>query len=209
MKIISDTNENFVISTFLRTEISSLRFSLELKKVLKDNKIENYDFIMNPKLENEGENKLRAKILGEYRGFGIGKQLFSGFPKKLNWYLVEFTYNELTEVYYIHDDYWIKFSNGTKKVKDCISTLEKNIEIDNWPNTEYYKTAELFKQGYEFEPIMLVSKDLKSDIVVFEGHLRLTSYIFSKVEYPLTCILGISPEIINWLDYTECPNDSY
>ena len=79
MNILRTSSEDEMISEFLRTEYRSERFSEHIKKAMKELLLDE-NIILSVDLNNINENIARKKLLGEFRGYGLNRELFENFP---------------------------------------------------------------------------------------------------------------------------------
>lgn len=88
MKLLAPIPEAAMVAAFLKAEYTSERFSDELKKAMRklgvDDKV-----ITNPNCKDESENQLRARVLGDYRGYKQNREMFIDSPDDLTWYEAE------------------------------------------------------------------------------------------------------------------------
>jgi hypothetical protein len=199
MKKVRDISEDEMIATFLKGEINSSRFGHHIHERLeRDDK--GRDIIDDPDLNNSTDNEYRKNILKEYRGFGDNKHLFEGFPDNIKWERVVLPKDDLKRIKYIDYDYWIELSQGTRYVKDAVSTIKQGKEIYKVSNQGFLDAAEAVRKGTIFPDVILVSTGKMGDLVVIEGHARLTAYLLAidKMPNEIEAIVGYSTDIVNW-----------
>ncbi len=200
MKIIKNISEDEMISIFLKGEIQSFRFGEKiLKQLEKDQK--DRSVIDKPDILNNKENEYRKIIFGNYRGYGLNKDLFENFPNNIEWKRVILDKQDLLKIKYINYDYWVELSGGSRLVSDGAKNVVAGIEIFKQPNKNFWEAAKKVEQGGSFpEPILVATNISSSGLIILEGHLRLTAY-FIKPEYipkELSAIVGISENIVKW-----------
>lgn len=188
-----------MIAIFLQAEMDSVRFGKSLDKQLKASRIDP-EIIKRPDTTDPEQNKQRRLLLREYRGFGQNKELFENFPKDFVWNTALLDKEDLQLVKYINYDYWVELSGGSRLAADGANNVLKGIEIFNQPNTNFIKAAEALASGIRFPEPILVSKDENSDLVILEGHLRLTAYLMKPEFIPekLEAVVGFSKDIVKW-----------
>lgn len=198
MKIIKDITENEMIAIFLKGELNSERFDKPILNALKSYKIDR-DIVDNYDLKNEEENKLRKKILADARGYN-NKLLFDGFPKDVKWVRAELTREDIKNIKYIRYSYWLEISKGSRRVEDVIKTIQSGEEIFSESNDRFLEVAEKIKKGAKFPELILVSKGDNEDLVVLEGHLRLTAYGLAPefISETIEVIVGFSKDLDKW-----------
>ncbi len=124
MKLLKKVPEAAMVAAFLKAEFSSARFSDELKKAMEKLDVAE-KVVASPNLENETENELRARVLGEYRGYGQNREMFEGVPTDLNWYEAELSREEIAQLHYVDYSYWNELTDYTHRVKDAVANIQK------------------------------------------------------------------------------------
>lgn len=186
MKKLRESSENEMILEFLRAESTSERFSEKLKKAMVDLGFDE-EIITKADLQSELQNTKRKKLLGAFRGYGEGKELFEHFPTRFTeWNLCSFSASDLEKIRYIDYSYWNELSAGTGKPLAAAETVRKGIRIFDVSNDRFLRAAEYIKAGGTFPKLFFVTSDYESFVIV-EGHLRMTAYAlvpkyFDKVE---------------------------
>ena len=130
MRVIEPITEEEMVAEFLRGEITSTRWSECITgPLLRDSK--ERGLIENPDVKNHEENRYRASILGEYRGYGRNTILFLGFPADVVWKRVSLDKNDLLRVRYLnHCKDWIALSGGTRRVADGAEGVRNGGAVD-------------------------------------------------------------------------------
>ena len=199
MQVLNTITEAQFIASFLKGEITSVRFGDRIKKQLKkDNKSEN--IITLPDTSNETDNMYRKELLGTTRGYGINRALFENFPTNIEWKRVSLDKNDLMKVKYIDYDYWVELTNGSRCPKDASVTIKNNVEIFGESNQRFLDAVEYLKKGGHFPEMIFVCRNLADDLVVLEGHLRITAYFLAPELIPnrLECLIGVSKDFDKW-----------
>ena len=191
-----------MIAVFLQAETNSLRFGNNLLKTLEKFKAPK-SIIEKPNLDDKEENKLRKKIIADYRGYGKSTELFENFPKDVQWEWISLSQDDLKKLKYINYDYWIELSGGSRLAQDAAENIKRGIEIFNESNERFFDAAKSLVKGEKFPPMILVSTDKSDCIVILEGHLRLTAYMLEPKTIPqqVEAIIGYSPEFVRWYLY--------
>ncbi len=202
MKKTKDITEDEMISVFLKAEIDSSRWSASIVKLL-EKACKNRAIIDNPNINDGDENTYRKRLLGEFRGYKQNSLLFETFPNNIKWELVSLSKEELEKVKYMKYDYWDKLSNKTRLAKDGAESVKKGIEVFGISNEGFLKAAEAIQNGFIFPYMIFVTKDMRSDIVVLEGHQRITAHLLvpKSIENGLDVILGFSNDVAQWDSY--------
>lgn len=195
MKLLKKITEGEVIAHFLKTEIESVRFR---NKILAA--VEKFGYtrklITFPDLSDKEENEIRWRILKEFR-----TSTFHKFPEDVIWHRASLTKVELEKVKYIDYSYWNELSSGTRLPKVAAKNIQLGLEVFGESNKGFLKAAEHIKRGGSFPAIILVAKDKQSELVILEGHLRMTAYFLAKECLPpeLEVIIGFSKNIDKWV----------
>jgi hypothetical protein len=204
MKILKKTTEDDMIAIFLKTEIDSKRFSDKLNEILINKNID-LKIIINPNIKNKEENDTRRYILNEYRGYEDKNRLFEGFPTNIEWYYILLNKDDIRRIRYINYDYWVELSKGSRYAIDAAKNIRKGIEVYGISNKHFIEVSEAFKRRTKFEPLILIAPiEDKEDMIVLEGHLRLTAYALA-INYfdKIKVIVGYSSrkELEKWCMY--------
>lgn len=146
--------------------------------------------ILSVNLNNTYENIARKKLLGEFRGYGLNRELFENFPNEIQWSLCNFVSCDLNNIRYIDYSYWNELSKGTHSPLTAAQTILNGIEIYGQSNVGFVKAAEYIRSGGKFPRPILLTSDFEHFVIV-EGHLRITAYAlmpehFNNVE----CFVG-------------------
>ena len=198
MKGIRTISEDEMVSVFLKAEINGRFKAHILELVIRDGM--RREVLDNPNLESDVENNYRRKLLGEYRGYGQNKLLFSNFPKNVLWEEVLLGKSDLEKTLYINYSYWLELTGGTRLPTDAAKNIKNNIEVFNQSNEGFIRAAEYLKNGGEFEPLIFVAKSREGPLVNLEGHLRLTAYLLEPDSIPkkLKSLVGFSKHFPSW-----------
>jgi hypothetical protein len=198
MKLLQRISEADMVAAFLKGELQSPRFSSQLKKAMQLLGATEGQ-IACPDTTNTDDNELRAKILGEYRGYGHDRWLFGGVPHNLNWYQAELMRDEIGALRYVDYGYWNELSGHTHLVKDGVANIQEGKIVFDVPNDGFLTVASAICQGkHDFEPIILWGKTIDS-LEILEGHLRATAFGLAGDKAPTTlpAIIGIvDPHIV-------------
>lgn len=198
MKLLHKLDENGVISLFLLSEFKSSRFGSDLLRVLKTLGFSK-DIILKPDLENTAENACRRDIIGEYRGYGRNTGLFTNFPKNVEWYEAFITRKELSKVRYINWYYWLGITGGSRLPCDVRLNVSNDVISSADIKLFYAVLADIEASGF-FPKLIFVTTGSPKDLVVLEGHLRVTASFLKPKIIPnkVNAIVGISKEFTLW-----------
>ena len=190
-----------MVSIFLKAEVGSSRFSPALINVLqlrnKGRKI-----IELPDLKNADENRRRAEILGAYRGYGQNNYLYVNFPNDVKWRRILLDQGALERIRYADCSPWRELSGGTLLIADAAKRIRDGIAENQ--NTKdivglIRATADYLKNGGPVPEVIIVSQSENAQRVAIEGHNRLSAYLVNGVTTPISAILGVSPNLTQWL----------
>lgn len=192
MKLLREISEADMVAAFLKAELYSSRFSSHLKEAMRLYGATESQ-IAHPETTNTQDNELRAKILGEYRGYRQNRWLFGGFPSNLNWYKAELLRDEIGTLRYVDYGYWNELSSHTHLVKDAVANIQKDKVVLDVPHDHFLAVANRIRRGkYDFEPIIVWGETIDS-LEILEGHLRATAFGLAADKAPaaIPVIVGI------------------
>ncbi|MBV9278696.1 MAG: hypothetical protein JOZ41_01315 [Chloroflexi bacterium] len=184
--------EEEMIATFLRTELTSSRFEQTILSILERNNRDR-SVIEEPDLSNPADNRYRAQVLSEYRGYGRDRDVFTSVPDDVHWYRAQVTKADLARVRYIDYDYWTELSGGSRLAVDAAERVRQGIEVFGVGNGGFWYMAEALKTGATFPELILVGAVGGGPLVLLEGHVRLTSYFLAP-----ECIPPLLPVIVGY-----------
>ena len=200
MNVLRASSEEEMISEYLKAEYRSERFSEQIKKAMKK-LLSDESIILSANLNDVNENTARKKLLGEFRGYGLNRELFENFPDEIQWSLCNFVRDDLNSIRYIDYSYWNELSQGTHLPLTAAQTILNGIEIYDQSNEGFVKAAEFIKSGGKFPRPILLTSDSEHFVIV-EGHLRITAFAlvpecFNNVE----CFVGkcCADDLKKWL----------
>lgn len=192
MRVQGPLSADVMVAAFLQAEVSSPRFGVPISRLLaRDGR--GRRVLEAPDLTGADENAYRARLLGEWRGYGRNADVFTDLPGDTHWSHAVLDHADLERVKYINDDYWIGFSGGSRLVKDAVARIH-NGEINPGEAACYRAFAEALAQGARFPELILLHNPSTDELVVMEGHIRITSYLLWLGSRPtqLPVILGAS-----------------
>jgi hypothetical protein len=201
MRTIQPISEHEMVATFLKAETNSDRYSHRISQALKKHNADR-KVVDHPDLSNEFENTLRMTVLDEYRDYQKRIGLFDNFPSDVQWRRVVFTPDDLHQIKYIDYDYWVVLSGGSRLAADAAKNILKGIKVFDKLDTEWgLKGAQLLKQGHKFPEMIFVSTHEGGEVLVLEGHARLTCYLLIPdcIPHELPGIIGYSPNMVKWV----------
>ena len=195
VRIQEPLSVNVMIAAFLQAEAASPRFGLQVQRLLTRDKQDRH-VLDTPDLTSAPENIYRAGLLSEWRGYGRDADVFTNLPDDTQWFHALLDRTDLERVKYINDDYWIGFSGGSRLVKDAVARIHSG-EIDSGEAACYRVFARALAQGTRFPELILLHNPRTNELVVLEGHIRITSYLLwlESRSTKLRVILGSSGEM--------------
>jgi len=172
MRWLRPSSEADMVALFLRTELPSARWQDGLRVLLERDGLPER-VVTDPNLGDDTENQARLRLLTAHRGYSVRTELFEDFPDDVRWQWMAITPSELAGVLYIDYDYWVELSGGTRLAVDA---------------------------GARFPSLILVTTGLGGDLVVLEGHCRLTAFMLARDWLPpeLEVLVGSSPAMTRW-----------
>jgi len=190
-----------MVAVFLKAELKSTRWSKRILETLKKNNLDK-EIIEKPDVTNKKENGYRTKILGEIRGYRKDSGFFEGFPDNVKWVRVVLDNDELRKAKYINYSYWNELSGGSRLLKDAVKNIKKGVEVFGQSNKQFFELSKLIDKGNRFPEVILVGTHESGDLVILEGHVRLTAYFLAKnPPKELETIVGYSKDMPNWSNY--------
>ena len=154
-----------------------------------------------PDITRAADNELRAGVLARFRGYGEDRDLFEGYPASIAWHWILLDRHELSRIKYVDYSYWNLLSGGLRRPIDAARTIRDGTEIYGVSNQPFLEGAEAVRHGTVFEAPILVAPDPDGDLVILEGHGRMTVYALAGEDAPdvIRALLGISPGFASWL----------
>jgi hypothetical protein len=194
MKYIEALNEHEMIAVFLRTEMHSERYAAELDELLKRAGLSR-ELIDKPDTTNESENSYRLQVMTAFRGYSRREGYFQNFPEDVTWQRVALSRDDVLRAKYIKWDYWLELSGGSRSPTDAAVAIRSGRTVADVSNAGFLALAEALRHGAVFPELILVSTGYDADVVVLEGHARLTAYALvpDTISRPLTVIFGTRP----------------
>jgi len=200
MKIISDATEADMEAAFLKAEINSPRFR---KRVLEQATRFNVEceIINNPDVTNIIDNKKRHDVLLGYRGSSSHADLFSTLPHNIEWKRVLITKEDLQKIRYLNEDAWADFSGGSRLVVNGALSAKNGEGIADMSPQDFKTISENIKAGQDTGIPILVGSSDDTNLVILEGHQRMTAYCMLGNDAPkdIPVIVGFSPQISQWV----------
>ena len=199
MRRLRPSSEAEMVALFLRTELPAARFRDKLRALLEREGLPER-VITDPDLDDDPENQARLRLLTWHREYGTRAGLFDGFPDDVRWEWMAITPAELATVRYVDYDYWVELSGGTRLPVDAAPRIRAGVAPFGVSSDWALGMAQAFADGARFPPLILVTTGPSGDLVVLEGHVRLTAYMLRPDRLPpeLEVLVGSSPDMAAW-----------
>jgi hypothetical protein len=181
-----------MVAMFLRAELASPRFEQAILAMLERDGRDR-TIIDHPDLTEPADNRYRAQVLAEHRGYGRDEDVFESVPPDVRWYRARATKVDLAQVRYIDYDYWTELSGGSRLAVDAAERIRQGIEAFRIGNGAFWYLADALKAGASFPELILVGSDERGPLVLLEGHTRLTAYFLVP-----ECIPALLPVIVGY-----------
>ena len=195
-----ESSEEEMVALFLKTEIDSARWRPKLLRVADDLECP-IEILKYPDTTVSADNRLRAKVLARFRGYGEDRDLFESYPDEVVWHWVMLDHMDLNRTKYVNYSYWNELTDGSRRPMDAAATIREGIEVFGVSNEGFLKSAAALRNGAKFpEPILLAPK-AAGDLIILEGHVRITAYALagSDAPYPMLALLGLASGFSSWL----------
>jgi hypothetical protein len=199
MRRLRPSSETEMAALFLRTELPAARSRDDLRALLESHGLPER-VVTDPGLDDDAQNQARLRLLTGHRGYGTRTGLFDGFPDDVRWQWMAITPAELARVRYIDYDYWVELSGGTRLAVDAAPRIRAGVAPFGVPSGWALGMAREVARGARFPPLILVTTGPGDDLVVLEGHARLTAFMMARDRLPpeLEVLVGSSPAMPRW-----------
>jgi hypothetical protein len=199
MRQLRSSSEAEMAAVFLRTELPAARSRDDLRALLERDGLPER-VITAPDLGDDTQNQARLRLLTQHRGYGTRTELFDGFPDGVRWQWMAITPAELARVRFIDYDYWVELSGGTRLAVDAAPRIRAGVAPFGVPSDWALGMAQEVAGGARFPPLILVTTGPGGDLVVLEGHARLTAFMLARDWLPpeLEVLVGSSPAMSRW-----------
>ena len=198
MKIGKQISSDVMVAEFLRAEIDSDRFGDGVKKVLVDKGYS--EELITKSIYNQEDNEKRRSVLAECRGYCENKNIFENFPDDVRWFEGTINVEDLDSIKYIYWDWWLELTSGTRLIKDAVRNINGGKEVGELEVKRFAQILARIKEGKEISRPIIVAKDKDSQMVILEGHARLTAYGLDRTVFPeeMSVIFGFSKNMDKW-----------
>jgi hypothetical protein len=185
VRVLAPATEDDMVATFIRAELGSPRHGSRLLAALDAERLDRSQ-VERPDTSDPAANAARRRVLAAYRGYpDVG--VFTGLPADTAWWWAALGPEELLHVRYIDRDYWVEVSGGTRRPVDAIPRIGDS--------PRYREIAAAVAHGRLPPELSLVGRPPGTDLVVLEGHVRLTALTMAVQHLPpeLTVLVGLAP----------------
>jgi len=181
MKILRKSSEEEMLLEFLKAEYGSERFSEEIKAAMTtlglDEKI-----ILSPDIDSASENRQRKQLMGEFRGYGLNRELFENFPAVTSYDLCSFSGEDMEKIHYINYSYWNELSDNTRSPLTAAKNVLNGKLVFGESTEGFLRASEYLKRGGKFPVMFFITCDYERFVIV-EGHLRMTAYALAPESF--------------------------
>jgi hypothetical protein len=190
MRLLRPASEDDMVATFLAAEVTSERYGPRIRDIL-TRRGQPLSIVEHPDTRDQAANAVRRQVLAAYRDYPAG-DVFTGMPADVRWHHTALTPAELATVRYIDYPYWTDFSGGTRLAADGARRLGPWQHMR--PGTIYRQIAENLRDGKVPPAIILLGEPGPANLIVIEGHKRLTGLLLCPQWLPaeLDVLLGIT-----------------
>lgn len=200
MRLLRTISENEMVAAFLTAEVRSARFGETTRQIARHLNVSPH-VLTRPNLASAKENRVRAKVLDEWRGYTSRTKLFDGFPNRVRWYRATLAWSDLQNLYYGRSPkYWAPLSYGTHRVEDGVKFIYSMPKGGN-PARFVRSIYRGIKAGYAFPPIIALTDLQRSKLVLIEGSARSTAHYKAMSDgliNKMDAIIGVSDKIASW-----------
>ena len=179
-----------MVAVFLAAEVTSERYGPQIREIL-TRLGQPLSIAERPDTRDKAANTVRRQVLAGYHHYPSG-DVFTGMPADVRWHHAALTPAELATLRYIDYPYWTDFSGGTRLAADGARRLGPWQHHE--PGTIYRQIAENLRDGKLPPPVILLSEPGPANLIVIEGHKRLTGLLLCPQWLPaeLDVLLGIT-----------------
>src|SRR5215469_1982056 len=190
MRLLCTASEDDMVATFLAAVINSEGYGARISEILA-RLGQPRGVVDRPDTRDEAANAVRRQVLAAYRSYPSG-DVFTDMPADVTWHRAALTPAELATVRYIDYPYWTDFSGGTRLAADGARRL--GPWQDQPPGTIYRQVAENLRDGKLPPAVILLGEPGPANLVVIEGHKRLTGLLLCPQWLPaeLEVLLGLT-----------------
>jgi hypothetical protein len=185
VRVLAPATEDDMVAAFLRAELGSSRYGGQVVAALEAERLDRSQ-VEHPCTADAVANAARRRVLAAYRDYPDGG-VFTDLPADTEWRWAALGREELLEVRYLNWDYWIEVSGGTRRPLDAIPRIGDS--------PIYREIAAAVAAGRLPPALILIGRPPGIDLVVLEGHVRLTALTMAVQHLPpeLEVLVGLAP----------------
>jgi hypothetical protein len=205
MRKIRRSSEAEMVYEFLKMEIVSERYAERIEAILSEMQVSR-EVVTDGNITDDCENRVRAEILGKFRGYKKDAEIFQNFPSAADWFWAVFGKEDLEKIIYIEYSYWNEISSFTGSPVEAAKTVLSGKRIFDVPNDGFIKAARKLKNGHIFPPLIFMTDENESRFIILEGHARMTAFCLEpEYFHDVPVLLGYCScqELNKW--YGEMP----
>jgi hypothetical protein len=201
MRILRRASEDEVLASFLRGELDSPRWGDRLVELLREDDAAD-SVLRTPNLGDADECAYRARLLDRHRAWLRREGLFDGFPERVEWSRTALAPDEVLAIRYINWDWWVRITNGTRRPVDAAARIRRG-EVAGITAEEHEPIAARLHATEPPAELIAVAPPDRSQLVVVEGHVRLTAYALYPQYLPLELelFLGTAEDMNRWTEF--------
>ena len=195
MRHMERVSEAVMVAAFLQAEIGSSHTGGPMLRLLEEKGLSRR-VIEAPDLQDPRENEQRAQLLDELRGYRRNVGVFQDMPPDVEWYRAYLDPEEWNRVMYIDYGFWTDFSGGSRFVRDAVGRLRRG-EPPPEVVARFYRFAAVLQEGERFAEPILLCNPVTEEMVVLEGHNRITAYLLlpAALLREMPVLVGCSPHL--------------
>jgi hypothetical protein len=189
--------EDEMVLEFLLAEMNSSRFTNAIQDQLHAQ--EDFELLLKPNLNNPEENKKRKQLL-YYRGYESRDVLFKGIPEKIKWFKKVLSKDDFVSIKYTAYPTWLGLSKNTRRPLVAAKNLRQGLIINGETFDHIFEIAKKIKKGEKLYRIICIKEKTSKELIVAEGHSRLTAYAYQYPNIPehIEIIIGEVEDISQW-----------
>jgi hypothetical protein len=201
MRILRNASEDEVLASFLRAELDSPRWGDRLLELLREDDADE-SVLRTPDLADADACAYRAGLLDRHRAWLRREGLFQGFPERVEWSRVAVGRDEVLAIRYINWDWWLWITGGTRRPADAAARIRRG-EVAGITAEEHEPIAARLQAEEQPAELIAVAQPGGSQLVVVEGHVRLTAYALYPQYLPaqLEIFLGTAEDMDRWTEF--------
>jgi hypothetical protein len=196
IRLLRHLTEDEVIAEFLKSDFHCAAFR-EYHDALRD-------LVMNPKLDDASENAKRRALLF-IRHLSLWKEL----PLNTDWYEVELTHDDLTNVRAFPRAQWRKPAHGNFSITKIVEAVrDRHNSLDDQSLAKITDIADQFaKETTNFGSLILIGLNEYEPLTVLDGNHRLVAAMLGAPEdmQKLRFMCGLSSRMMECCWYNTTP----